>query len=131
MSEKPAVCLWDLRQAAKRHSEEGLNIILGCMNDPAADWSHRIRAVELLWAYGYGKPVQEAAIDVSHKFVIAPEVLPVDEWVATKGQGWAAHCKELEEKLAAAEGRLPAEKRTSESRSGETGHPTSYGTDIP
>jgi hypothetical protein len=27
-----------------------------------------------------------ADVEVSHKFVVAPNTLPIDEWLATKGQ---------------------------------------------
>jgi hypothetical protein len=89
--EKPrSVVLWDLKMAARSHSEEGMEILLGCMKDEAADWGQRIRAIELLWAYGYGRPVQEAAIDVTHKFAVVPAVQTKEDWLASVAEEQAA-----------------------------------------
>jgi hypothetical protein len=78
------VVLWDLQQAAKKHSKEGLNILLGCMRDPKADWGHRLRAIELMWAYGYGKPQVSVAVDTTHRFAYAvvPAVMSKEAWLA-------------------------------------------------
>jgi hypothetical protein len=114
---KPPICMYDLKQAAKRHSEEGLNILLGCMRDPAADWGHRIRAVELLWAYGHGKPQQSLEVDVSHKFAVVPAVMSKEEWLATKGAGYEAHAMEQE-----MERQLEAAKRMGEAPTGGARH---------
>jgi hypothetical protein len=32
-------------------------------------------------------PEVSAEVEVSHKFVVAPNTLPIDEWPATRGQG--------------------------------------------
>ena len=106
---------YDLKQAAKSHCEEGLQVVLACMRDPTTDWSHRIKAVELLWAYGYGRPQVTVEVDTTHRFAVVPAVLSKEEWL-----------KEAE--VTRAE---QAAKRASEARSGEMGHPTSCGTDIP
>jgi hypothetical protein len=78
--------MWDLKQAARSHSEEGMQILLQCMRDRKADWNTRLKAIELLWERGYGRPEQHGDVNVSHRFVIAPNTMAIDEWLANKGQ---------------------------------------------
>jgi hypothetical protein len=74
--------VWDLRTAAKALSEEGMKILSGCMRDPNASWSERIRAVELIWNYGWGRPEITAHIDQTHRFAVVPAVQSREEWLA-------------------------------------------------
>jgi hypothetical protein len=103
--------LFDLKQAAKRLTEEGLNTCTECMRDTKADWSQRLRAIEIIFAYGYGKPQVTIEADVTHKFAVVPAVLSKEEWL-----------KEAE--VAQAE---QAAKRIGESPTGRAGHSNGTG----
>jgi hypothetical protein len=48
----------------------------------------RLIAADLMLSRGYGKPEVQADLTATHKFCIAPETLPLEEWLATKGQGY-------------------------------------------
>jgi hypothetical protein len=77
---------YDLRMAARSYSGEGMKILLECMRDKKADWNTRLKGIELLWERGYGKPEIRAAIESEHRFVIAPEQMPIGEWMANMFQ---------------------------------------------
>ena len=80
------VVLWDLQQAAKDKSKRGLEILEQCMEDTTCDWPTRLRAIELLWERGYGRPQVSVDMAVNHNFCIAPDVMPIGEWLERKGQ---------------------------------------------
>jgi hypothetical protein len=120
------VVVYNLRQAAKSHSEEGLNIALQCMRDAKADWSQRLRAIELIWAYGFGRPQMSLEVNTEHRFVVAPDQMPVDLWLERRGQPEGSGDAWLQAQKRA-EGWLPApatERLTSESPTSSQGHPT-------
>jgi hypothetical protein len=94
--EKPhRVVLWDLQQAAKDRSARGLEILEQCMEDTTADWNTRLKAIEMLWERGYGKPQVSVALNATHSFAEVPQTMELDEWLANKGQatpnGWLEH----------------------------------------
>jgi hypothetical protein len=80
------VVLWDLQQAARDKSERGLAILVECMEDAEADWNTRLRAIELLWERGYGRPQVSVDLNMTHSFAEVPQVMSLEEWVARKGQ---------------------------------------------
>jgi hypothetical protein len=47
-------------------------------------------ASEILLSRGWGKPEISAEVTTVHRFVEAPQVLNQEEWLATRGQGYAA-----------------------------------------
>jgi hypothetical protein len=75
---------FDLRMVARSHTQEGLDLILKCMRE-CGDWNTRLKAIELLFAYGHGKP-QVAEVNVCHQFVVAPQTMQIDEWLERRGQ---------------------------------------------
>ena len=77
---------YDLKMAARSHTEEGLQILLECMRDKNADWSQRLRAIELLFDRGHGKAPIQATIETNHKFVVCPDTMPIDLWLERRGQ---------------------------------------------
>jgi hypothetical protein len=123
--------MYNLRQAARSYSEEGLNIALQCMRDDNADWSQRLRAIELIWAYGFGRPQVQADVNISHSFCVAPNTMEINEWLERKGQPVGVGDEWLQAQKRA-EG-LPApseEKRTGESPAGVAGHANGNGETI-
>jgi hypothetical protein len=71
----------------------------------AQDEKIALLAAQIAFDRGVGKPEVSAEVDVNHAFVIAPQSnMPIDEWLATKGQGWTAHQKELQAQRAKTEG---------------------------
>jgi hypothetical protein len=56
------------------------------MEDTTCDWPTRLRAIELLWERGYGRPQVSVDMAVNHNFCIAPDVMPIGEWLERKGQ---------------------------------------------
>ena len=80
-----SVILWDLKQNARSLCPKALKRAEALMDHE--DGRIAMAAIELILAYGYGKPEQHVAIESEHRFVVAPAVLPIDEWMATRGQG--------------------------------------------
>jgi hypothetical protein len=109
------VVLWDLQQAAKEASKRGLEILKQCMEDTTCDWNTRLRAIELLFERGYGRAQISAVIESNHRFVVAPDVMDLDQWLERKGQpAGAAGDKWLEAHA--------TEKRTGDGPSTQAGH---------
>jgi hypothetical protein len=105
--------MYDLKQAMRALCPEAAEVVKRCLksdNEKVA-----LLAAQIAFDRGFGRPEVSAEVEMNHKFVIAPDTLPLDEWLATKGQGWAAHRRELQ--LAAS-----AEKRTSEAPTSVAGH---------
>jgi hypothetical protein len=85
-SERPSVVTWDLQQAAKDKSARGLEILTQCMEDTGADWNTRLKAVELLWERGYGRPQVSVDMNLHHNFCVAPDTMELGQWLERKGQ---------------------------------------------
>jgi hypothetical protein len=77
---------FDLREAARQYCPKALEVIAGCLDH--RDAKVRLLAASIMLERGYGKPEVRADLTATHKFCIAPETLPIDEWLATKGQGY-------------------------------------------
>jgi hypothetical protein len=106
---------WDLQQAAKDKSKRGLEILEQCMEDTTCDWNTRLKAIEMLWERGYGRPQIQAVIETNHNFCIAPEVMELGQWLERKGQplGDDAWLLEHQKAKAATQPAAPTEKRAS------------------
>jgi hypothetical protein len=77
--------VFNAREAARRHCRKAIAVLARCLN--SRDEKVRIIAATALLDRGYGRP--EIVADVAvHKFAyaIVPETMPVDEWLARKGQ---------------------------------------------
>ena len=123
-SERPSVILWDLQQAAKDKSKRGLEILTQCMEDTTADWNTRLKAVELLWERGYGRPQQSIDMNLNHNFAEVPAVMGLDQWLERKGQPVGHDAWLLEhQKAKGTQTAAPTGKRTSEPPSAQAGHP--------
>jgi hypothetical protein len=123
LHERPAVITWDLKMAARSFCKEALTFIVETMRDPNETRDTRMKAAGMLLERGYGRPLQEAVVDVNHAFVVAPQTLPVDEWLRTKGQGdagnaWLAAQRAREGGLAAP----PTENRATDVPASGAGH---------
>jgi hypothetical protein len=75
---------FDLREAARRYCPKALEVIAGCLD--SADEKVRLMAANIMLERGYGKPEVKADLEVAHRFVEAPEVMPQDEWLKHRGQ---------------------------------------------
>ena len=83
--QKPStVVIWDLKMAARKHCPKALQRIAECLDDE--DKKVRLMAAQIMLERGYGKPEQHVDAEVNHQFVIAPQVMPLDQWLARKGQ---------------------------------------------
>ena len=76
--------IYDLKQAARKHCPEALEIVLRCLHSD--DERVALLAAQILFERAYGKPAQHADIEATHRFVIAPRVMALDRWLANKGQ---------------------------------------------
>jgi hypothetical protein len=86
--------MWELRQEARRHSPKALQRIVECLDDE--NKKIRLMAADMILNRAWGRPELSVELNADHSFVVAPNTLPLDEWLQTKGQGWAAHRRELE-----------------------------------
>ena len=83
--QKPStVVIWDLKMAARKHCPKALQRIAECLDDE--DKKVRLMAAQIMLERGYGKPEQHVDAEVTHNFCIAPQTMPVDQWLARKGQ---------------------------------------------
>jgi hypothetical protein len=78
--------VFDLREAARKHCPKAIEVVAKCLDHK--DAKVRLLAANIMLERGYGKPEVKADLTATHKFCIAPETLPVEEWLATKGQGY-------------------------------------------
>ena len=76
--------IYDLKQAARKHCPEALEIVLRCLHSD--DERVALLAAQILFERAYGKPVQHADVEVDHRFVVAPQTMALDRWLANKGQ---------------------------------------------
>jgi hypothetical protein len=75
---------FDLKQAARAHCEEALEVIARCMRSD--DERVRLMAANIMLERGYGKPEQKTDAEVVHRFALVPEVMEKDEWLKHRGQ---------------------------------------------
>ena len=48
----------EIKSLARSHTESAINVLRGCMNEPAAPWAARVQAANYLLDRGWGKPTQ-------------------------------------------------------------------------
>ena len=70
--------------AARAHCEKALEVIARCLQSD--DERIALMAAGIMLDRGFGKPEQHADVEANHRFVIAPQVMPLDKWLANKGQ---------------------------------------------
>jgi hypothetical protein len=75
--------IYDLNQAARKHCPEALEIVLRCLRSD--DECVALLAAQILFERAYGKPVQHSDVEVDHRFVVAPQTMALDRWLANKG----------------------------------------------
>jgi hypothetical protein len=77
--------IYDLKQAARKHCPEALEIVVRCLHSD--DDRVALKAAEILFERAYGRPEQHGDVQMmSHQFVIAPQTMALDRWLANKGQ---------------------------------------------
>jgi hypothetical protein len=77
--------MFDLREVARSHTPEAIAVIAAAMKDK--DPKVRLLAASIICDRAYGKPDIHAEINTTHSFCVAPQVMPIDEWLLTRGQG--------------------------------------------
>jgi hypothetical protein len=116
--------VWDLKMAARSYCKEALRFIVETMRDKNETRDTRLKAAGMLLERGYGRPLQEAVVDVNHAFVRAPDTMEVNTWLAQKGQPSADSAWLLAQRhKAEALGAPPTENRASEAPTGGTERP--------
>ena len=75
---------FNLKMAARAHCEKALEVIARCLQSD--DKRIALMAAGILLDRGFGKPEQQTDVEANHRFVIAPQVMPLDKWLANKGQ---------------------------------------------
>jgi hypothetical protein len=87
------IVMCDLKQAMRALCPEAAEVVKRCLKSDNEKIA--LLAAQIAFDRGFGRPDVHGDVDVNHKFVIAPESnMRIDEWLATKGQGWAAHRRE-------------------------------------
>ena len=95
--QKPStVVIWDLKMAARKHCPKALQRIAECLDDE--DKKVRLMAAQIMLERGYGRPEQHVDAEVTHNFCVAPDTMPLDQWLARKGQPVGASGDEWLEK---------------------------------
>jgi hypothetical protein len=74
---------FDLREQARRWCPRALEVVAQALD--SADEKVRLVAAEIMLSRGFGKPEVRADVNTRHAFVVAPEVLPRDVWLACRG----------------------------------------------
>jgi hypothetical protein len=75
---------WDLREAARAHCKEAIEIIAREMHNE--DARVRLLASQLMLERGYGKPLVQVDAEVAHKFCVVPTVMDQKLWLERRGQ---------------------------------------------
>jgi hypothetical protein len=76
--------IFNLKQAARKHCEEALQVIAACLKDK--DPKVRLLAATIMLERGYGKPELKADVTATHRFAVVPDTMPKDEWLSRHGQ---------------------------------------------
>jgi hypothetical protein len=76
--------IYDLKQAARKLCPEAMKLIEECLHHK--DKRIALTAAEIILERAYGKPEQQADVNVQHRFVIAPQTMEIEEWLERKGQ---------------------------------------------
>jgi hypothetical protein len=75
---------FELKQAAREHCAEALEVIVRCMRSD--DVRVALMAASILLDRGYGKPERQSDVEVNRKFVVAPDTMALDRWLERRGQ---------------------------------------------
>ena len=108
------IVMYDLKQAMRALCPEAAKVVKRCLKSD--DEKIALLAAQIAFDRGFGKPEVSAEVEVSHKFVVAPNTLPIDEWLATKGQGWLGHQKEQQAQHAKSEAPTTIDLKANEER---------------
>jgi hypothetical protein len=63
---------------------EAAEVVKRCLK--SEDDKIALAAAQIAFERGYGRPEMHADVDVNYRFVIAPQTMGLDEWLACKGQ---------------------------------------------
>jgi hypothetical protein len=75
---------WELKTAMRELAPQAVEVVRKCLGSD--DERIALMAAEIAFERGFGKAVVHADVEINHRFVVAPAVMPVDQWLARKGQ---------------------------------------------
>ena len=78
------IVLWDLKMEMRRLCPSAAKVVERCLK--SEDDKIALAAAEIAFERGFGRPELHADVDVNYRFVIAPQTMGLDEWLACKGQ---------------------------------------------
>ena len=81
------VAFVQLENADQLRIGQGLDrddLIARCMR--SEDERAAVMAANVMLERGYGKAEQHSDVEINHRFVIAPQTMSLDRWLANKGQ---------------------------------------------
>ena len=76
--------IWNLREAARRHCEEALEVVASSLKSKSE--KVRLLAAQIMLDRGYGKAREMVDVNVSHAFAEVPQVMELSQWLETRGQ---------------------------------------------
>jgi hypothetical protein len=119
-SERPAVIMWNLKQAMRALCPEARDVVERCLK--SEDERVALLAAQIAFERGYGKPEQHADVNVTHSFAEVPQVMSEAEWLRRRGQPEGPEGDEwLRQRGATPVAAIP-QKRTSEAPSAQARH---------
>jgi hypothetical protein len=78
------IVLWDLKQEMRRLCPEAAKVVERCLK--SEDDKIALAAAEIAFERGFGRPELHAEVEINHRFVVAPQTMPLDQWLAQRGQ---------------------------------------------
>ena len=78
------IVMYDLKQAMRALCPEAAKVVKRCLK--SEDEKIALLAAQIAFERGFGRPELRADVDVNYRFVIAPQTMGLDEWLACKGQ---------------------------------------------
>ena len=76
--------IWNLREAARRHCEEALEVVASCLKSKSE--KVRLLAAQIMLDRGYGKAREMVDVTMTHSFAEVPQVMELSQWLESRGQ---------------------------------------------
>jgi hypothetical protein len=76
--------MYDLKQAMRALCPEAAEVVKRCLK--SEDEKIALAAAQIAFERGYGRPELHAEVEINHRFVVAPDVMPLSEWLLRRGQ---------------------------------------------
>jgi hypothetical protein len=78
------IVLWDLKQEMRRLCPEAAQVVGRCLK--SEDDKIALAAAEIAFERGFGRVELHLDAAIEHRFVVAPDVMPIGEWLERRGQ---------------------------------------------